>query len=299
MSNKTIETLIPDILDVVAKGGKIKPEYIDEFFNELKENLIGAIEEGCAPRKQTVRMSGLGTPNRKLWYSFNSSTPKKALKPQNAISFMYGHIVEAFILMLAKHAGHEVTRQQETVKLEGVTGHIDCFIDGVLTDAKSASSYGMNKFKTEGILRGNDPYGYVDQISGYAEALEQNRAAFLAVDKSNGEMALVLLDQFDLRNSKDRIKEVRTIIADEQPPETKCYPAVAQGKSGNMKLDKPCTWCDFKNECWAKANNGLGLRKFEYSGGPEYFVHVEKQPKVSELGIGGISEASTYQIKIE
>ena len=44
--------------------------------------------------------------------------------------------------MLASISGHKVTQQQKQVEVEGVKGHQDCFIDGVLVDCKSASGRG-------------------------------------------------------------------------------------------------------------------------------------------------------------
>lgn len=30
------------------------------------------------------------------------------------------------------------------------------------------------------------------------------------------------------------------------------------------------------------SNDGIGLRKYNYARGPEYFTHVEKEPRVEE-----------------
>lgn len=279
-TEKTIDTLVEDIYDVVSTGSEVNEQYLQEFLNDCKEALTRAIQDGGKVRPPELRMSMLGTPNRQLWYSFNSSTVKKPVKPSMTISFMYGHIVEALIVFLAKQAGHSVTRQQETVCLEGIKGHIDCFIDNVLVDVKSASGYGFNKFKDMSIRdKGNDPYGYVDQLSGYAQALGQSHAALLGSDKSSGELVLVDFDDFTLKNSSDRIKEVKKVIILESPPEEKCYSDIADGESGNRILDKPCTWCSYKEECWADANEGQGLRKFQFSKEIKYFTKLNKMPQ--------------------
>ena len=55
------------------------------------------------------------------------------------------------------------------MEVEGVTGHQDCIIDGVVVDCKSASGVGFDKFKHNKLAE-DDPFGYVAQISAYAEA---------------------------------------------------------------------------------------------------------------------------------
>lgn len=280
---KQIETLVDDIYEVVSTGFEVNPKFMQEFLDDCKEALTKALKDGCTQRPPEIRMSMLGTPNRKLWYTFHSKKKLKPLKPSLAISFMYGHIVEAFMMLLVKQAGHTVTHQQETVKLEGVEGHIDGVVDGVIGDVKSASSYGFSKFKDKSIRdKGNDPYGYVDQLSAYAEALAKDRGFLLGVDKSSGELVLVDFDEFTLKNSSRRIKEVKVVIASPTPPEKKCYKAIPDGKSGNLILDKPCTWCEYKEECWSDANSGKGIREFQYANDVKYLVHVAKEPRVNE-----------------
>jgi hypothetical protein len=52
-----------------------------------------------------------------------------------------------------------------------------------------------------------------------------------------------------------------------------------------MKLATGCHFCDFKKTCWSDANNGYGLRAFNYSNGIRYFTEVNKTPDVEELDI--------------
>ena len=56
------------------------------------------------------------------------------------IKFTYGHILEELLLLMTKTAGHK-TKMNEELEIEGVFGHQDCEIDGVVTDCKSASAY--------------------------------------------------------------------------------------------------------------------------------------------------------------
>ena len=49
---------------------------------------------------------------------------------------MYGHILEQMVLFFVKLSGHEVTHEQKSVKVSGISGHMDCVIDGEVIDVK-------------------------------------------------------------------------------------------------------------------------------------------------------------------
>jgi hypothetical protein len=83
-------------------------------------------------------------------------------------------------------------------------------------------------------------------------------------------------------NVEKTIEAAREVIALPEPPEEKCY-SDEEHTSGNRKIGKNCSFCPFKFDCWKDANNGQGLRVFDYAGGPVYMTHVEKVPaKVPE-----------------
>ena len=111
--------------------------------------------------RKRLRLSAVGRTDRKLWYEINDPIPRKET-PQLRMRFFYGHILEALLLYLATEAGHKVEHKQAEVVVEGIKGHIDAVIDGVLVDVKSASDYGFKKFK-DGQLVNDDPFGYIAQ----------------------------------------------------------------------------------------------------------------------------------------
>ena len=117
------------------------------------------------------------------------------------------------------------------------------------------------------------------QLSSYGAALGKERGYFLAIDKSGGGMTLLNVP-LDTVDPAERINYLKDTLPDDEPP-PKCYPEVEEA-SGNRKLGFNCKFCDFKVECWKDANNGAGLRKYNYSRGPEYFTHVSKEPRVEE-----------------
>jgi hypothetical protein len=50
-----------------------------------------------------------------------------------------------------------------------------------------------------------------------------------------------------------------------------------------MKVARGCSWCPHKFECHKDANDGQGLRVFNYAKGPVYFTKIVSEPNVEEL----------------
>ena len=286
------DTLVDDIYKlidtkVVAEGVDVE-KVIEDFGENMKSILINNITQHEFDRRK-LRMSNIGKKDRQLWYSFNGYKGEE-LMPHTKIKFLYGHLIEEMILALTKLSGHEVTDEQKKVKVLGIRGSMDCKIDGVLTDVKSASPYGFKKFK-DGSLINDDPFGYVDQIKGYAHAEKTTDIGWLVMDKTNGHLTYLKYDMED--ESKwywakinffsivDRIKNIKNIVKGIKPPK-KCYEPVADGKSGNMKLPVGCSYCSYKYECWDN------LRTFIYSNGPKYLTSVAREPNVIEVDAEGI-----------
>ena len=275
---KSIDTLLEDV-DKLFDGVEISDELADEFGRRMAELVKSRFSAYKEERPPTLRMSMIGHEDRKIWYHCNGS-PKEELTSQQKRRFLWGDFIEEIMIFFAKAAGHEVTEEQGEVVVEGIKGHKDCKIDGVLVDIKSASTFGFRKFKDNTIVRDN-PYGYLHQISGYGYE-EKRPAYFWAMDKQHTEMALSKIEYEDMVDPAPRIKELKVLITEPEPPE-KCYMPVAEGKSGNLALSTSCTYCDYKEHCWSHANNGQGLRKFKYSTGVKYLTHVEKEPNVEEV----------------
>lgn len=281
-NEKEIYTLVEDINEMVLNGTDIKDELWEEMFADIKQALSQALKTGCKENKEPrLRMSNIGTPPRKLWYQmkgYKGGTPS----PRQSLQFMYGHIIEAFILMLVKASGHKVEEQQKRVEIEGIIGHQDARIDGVLVDVKGMTKFGFDKFESGRILR-DDAFGYIPQISGYAQANGDELAGFLVFDKENARIGLFLFEGADLIDARKKIKSAKVIIDSDSPPE-RCYEPVLykENKSGNMSLCKNCSYCPFKFECWKDTNEGKGLRTFEYSDGLVYFTDLKKEPRSAQ-----------------
>ena len=128
----------------------------------------------------------------------------------------------------------------------------------------------------------DDPFGYIAQISSYAEANGVDKAAFLAIDKSTGEICLSKVHSMEMINAGKRIKHLKGVVSNDAVPD-RCYDSVPDGKSGNYRLSTPCVFCRHKQVCWQDANQGRGIRVFEYAKGKRFLVQVAKEPDVPEI----------------
>ena len=282
-----IYSLVDDIYKVVSN--KEPAEGVDlydeiELFGEnckrLMTNLFTEKRDG-----RTLRMSNIGRDDRYLWNVVNNPDVKEDMTPNTYVKFMYGHLIEEMLLFLTRLAGHEVTDEQKKCEVNGISGSMDCKIDGVVTDVKSVSTFGFRKFK-DGSLAFDDPFGYVAQIKGYAHSEgRDNRFGWLAMDKQNGHLEYLMYDSDDTQapvyekigyDIEERIDHIRAVVEQEEPPEP-CHQPVPDGKSGNMKLAVGCSYCPYKHTCWP------GVRTFLYSSGPRYLTEVVNEPKVTEI----------------
>jgi len=223
------------------------------------------------------RMSGLGKPDRQFWYAAKQADAEP-MTPKTYFKFLYGDAIELLILFLAREAGHTVERTQEEIEVNGVTGHIDAIIDGVVVDVKSAAPFSFQKFKKNSVLD-DDPFGYVQQLSSYASVLTPKEdAAWVAFDKVGGDICITPLSASIIAGHEPnaRIEHLRRVVESDQPPE-RCYEDEPDGKSGNRKLGTGCSYCAYKKECWP------GLRTFLYAGKPRFLTQVTRLPDVPEV----------------
>lgn len=274
-----IKTVPADIHGILEGRALTDPSVLKTFGPEIGKVLEKKFSDDV--RVPTLRMSNIGRPLRQLWYELHEF-PAEKLSGQVHFKFLYGHVIEALTICLAKASGHVIEREQEEVVVDGIKGHIDGVCDGVLFDVKSASPYSFKKFEDQSLLLdGNDPFGYVGQLSGYAHALALP-AGYIAVNKVLGSICVLTLPQERI-NGYDitgRIARVRDCIGEPTPPE-RCYPDEPDGKSGNRKLSVGCSYCAYKDGCWADANGGRGLQVYSYSTGPRFLTNVAREPKVN------------------
>jgi hypothetical protein len=230
-------------------------------------------------RENNLRLSNVGWPLRKLWYSIKGHKGE-ALPADAKVKFLYGDLIESLFIALAREAGHTVEHPQREVEVDGVVGHIDCVIDGVLVDVKSCSTPSFKKFKS-GDIYTQDPFGYVAQLTGYRQALQVHRAGWFIIDKTLGHFDFVELKEDHGYDIKKRVGEVRRALQSDKEPEF-CYPPKANDKQGNFILDTGCSYCAYKFHCHRNANDGKGLIPRTYYGGIRYFTTLVKEPRLKQ-----------------
>ena len=283
---KTLDTLIQDIyssLEGLSSGEalNISEEELDLTLSRMKESILAWSQPREVENSFRLRMSNIGRPLRQLWYESRTSESNHVPQPHDQIKFLYGHLLEEIVLMLARAAGHAVTDQQKDAAVGDITGHMDAKIDGEVVDVKTASRFAFTKFKN-GTLLDDDPFGYLAQLAGYEASEGTSAGGFLVINKENGELCLYRPDDLEKPNVTEKINNIKEALSIDELP-VRCYPTIADGKSGNMKLPKNCVFCPYKFECNADANEGQGLRVFKYSSGPVYLTDVVSPPRVEEI----------------
>jgi hypothetical protein len=274
---KDIRTLIPDIYNLFNSDHRFDEKNVKEFTEHLAQKLLGKLSE--ARGKPALRMSNLGTPcTRKLWYSIKHPDLAQRLPAPAHIKFLFGDILESLLLWLAKEAGHTVEGEQTELEINGVKGHRDAVIDGVLVDTKSASNRSFDKFVDHLELQ-DDSFGYITQLGAYLSAstgdplvVDKDIAAFFVVNKEKGELTLDIQPATGVDYHR-KVDEIRGLLERDIPPE-RPYRDLKEGESGNRRLGPVCSYCDFKHTCWP------GLRTFLYSKGPTHLTRVEREPQL-------------------
>ena len=280
MSNQVIADIYNKIEKLNTGELTISEEIIDTFVADFKNSLL----EWATPKKNSgfqLRFSNLGKPARQLW--FEKRNPSISLpSPILHIKFLYGHLLEQLILFLVRLSGNTVEDTQKEVTINNIKGHMDCKINGKVVDIKSASKYSFLKFKN-GTLREDDPFGYITQLTAYEQADNSSEDSyFLVIDKETGELCAYTPEFMDKPHIESLIDNLTKVVNASEPPDF-CYPTIAEGKKGNYKLHKNCTFCPHKKECHKDCNDGKGLRVFNYSKGLMYLTDVQSTPNVEEV----------------
>ena len=287
---KTVNNLVDDIYALMVSkeadpSVNVEAE-IEKFGESVKELMRKEFGRDKREDNRRLRLSNIGRTDRYLWNHFNGTEAEEIL-PHTYVKFMYGHLIEEMLLFLTRMSGHKVTDEQKVCQVEGIVGHMDWKIDGVVTDVKSASSFGFKKFK-DATLAFDDPFGYIDQIKAYAHSEGETQFGWLAMDKANGHLTYLKYDLADTQapvyevlksDIAERVRHVKKLVEQPEPKEW-CSQPVPDGKSGNLKLSIGCSYCQFKDHCYPN------LRTFSYSYGPKFLVDVINEPRVEEIARG-------------
>jgi len=229
---------------------------IEEMASDVKDAMTRQFGSDSARDGFRLRMSNIGKPSCQLWFEKNH--PDKALpKSTNfLITMMIGDIVEAVFKALLKEAKVEYQDSDEVTLDIGehkVSGTYDLVLDDCVDDIKSASDWSYKyKFDSFESLSKGDAFGYVGQLVGYSEASGKDVGGWWVVNKSNGQFKYVSAKEVD----KPRvIGEMKATIKKALSKNlTRCFEPEQEyfrGKpTGNLVLNKSCTFCDFRYTCW-------------------------------------------------
>lgn len=271
---KSINTLIRDIYETVKQPGWLKAG------TDAERDFHLALSRSFNPDERIpgLRLSNMGEQcPSKLWHSVHSPELAEPTQPWAHIKFSYGHILEAYVIAMAKAAGHQVTGEQDELILDGVKGHRDCVIDGCVVDVKSLNSRGFQTVKDGAVAQDIFLRDYLDQLDGYVVSSAddplvtvKDKGYILAIDKVLGHLYLY---EHKIRPAsiRERVQHHKDVVSLRTAPRCTCG-TVSDGSSGNIKLDTKASYNAFKFACNPK------LRTFIYSGGPQYFTKVVKRP---------------------
>jgi hypothetical protein len=256
--NHPAELAIHQYLEDATQGETHMSEStIERIGEEIKDALKRQFAGGNKRDKFRYRISNIGRPSCQLWFQKNH--PEKALpKPTTFVmNMMLGDIVEAVFKGLLTEAGMKYQDNTEVeLKLDDdttVTGTYDIVLHDAVDDIKSASDWSYKyKFESFESLKSGDSFGYIGQLAGYVKASGKKIGGWWVVNKANGQFKYVSASNMDLDEEINNIKE--TIKAAEKKELKRCFAPEPEFfrkiPTGNMVLNKNCTFCEFRNTCW-------------------------------------------------
>lgn len=281
-----IDTLVQDINTFVLKNHEDAAPFGGGIGGLVKDGYVRQLQKRDKVRdEKTVYFSELGDScPRRQWYKYHQPNIGESLRSETKIKFMYGDMLEALVLQLARDAGHDVSKEQEGVEHVDTTsgwrvrGRIDAVIDGHVVDVKSVTKYSEMKFH-DGLK--DDPFGYYGQLNGYASVLKSKDMGFLTIQKELGHIKYFqfIPDGEVFEHTMQRA--VRNVNRD-TPVEERIATVPQSSTSKNKKLSATCSYCAFKKHCFPS------LRAFAYSNKVEFLTEVVDTPRVPEIDLNKV-----------
>jgi len=180
------------------------------------------------------------------------------------IQMLIGDAVECITNVMLKIAGANITGGKNQVELKigetVVKGEDDIEIDHKVYDVKSCSPWAFDNKWSKGYsgLKESDDFGYVGQLTGYAQAQNKELGGWIVVNKSNGRIAVVdaevsetekQMNLFKMEHNVDQVTTGAPLDRQFAP-----IPDTFRGKpTGLKRLTKSCEFCDFIKPCYPKA----------------------------------------------
>lgn len=253
----TLDKLSNDEFDSLT----IDEAWIDEAAEEFK----AALRKQLTPQERDfrLRMSNVGKPLCQLQHGAMGSEKKR--KDYNfKIQMLIGDAVECITNIMLKIAGANITGGKNQVELKigetVVKGEDDIEIDHKVYDVKSCSPWAFDNKWDKGYsgLKLSDDFGYIGQLTGYAQAQNKELGGWIVVNKSNGRIAVVdaevsenekQMNLFKMEHNVDQVTTGAPLDRQFAP-----IPDTFRGKpTGLKRLTKSCEFCDFIKPCYPKA----------------------------------------------
>jgi hypothetical protein len=259
MTGDTIKLMIDQFLIKLANNEITIPEDLaSEGANEIFNAFQKPDRSGFA-----FSPSMLGRPLCQIQMAKKETPQRPVREDAMATTFATGDMLEAWVVMILKAAGVpvEATKIPTTLKLAGkdIKGEADIIIDGKVYDIKTASAYSFKKYTLEGgfgVVKEDDPFGYVTQGFLYSAALDLPFGGWVVANKNTGEICIcdVPSEQSDYQDEAIQIAEGAINSIEDEVPFERCFQAEEEtfrkAPSGNMKLCFNCEWCSYKHDCW-------------------------------------------------
>jgi hypothetical protein len=255
---------VTGLLEKVARN-EPTPEITDEVIELFGENCKDILREMQKGRDKgdgefRLRFSNIGKDARSLWLEANYG--RKPLDANTLLKMKYGHLIEnLFIALLQSAVPNSITDIGKRVELDidGATikGTMDFKLNGVVIDAKSASTYAYDvKFNDLKSLETKDDFGYCGQGIGYGQADNSLFGGWLVIDKVTGAFKHVDATplntvgkiQETLRDFKYKLDVVNGVAP---PPACTGVEEEVYNKkpTGRKVLGKKCQYCQHKEMC--------------------------------------------------
>ncbi len=258
MVSSRAELQIHSYLNKVISGdANMSDDTIEMVVSHIRTSLKNQFNKKRGKEPFRLRMSNIGRPYCQLWFEKNK--PEKRIKPPTKfiMTMMFGDIVEAIFKGILKEAKVEYEDSEEVVLSLGkdkIKGTYDLISDGHVADIKSASSWSYtNKFQSFDTVKESDPFGYVGQLAGYAKASNTKAGGWWVINKNNADFKYISAEDLDIEKEVIKLKDVAKRLKENKfercfEPEQETF----RGKdTGNTVLNKNCTFCDFRYECWS------------------------------------------------
>ena len=256
--NHRAELQLHRFLEQATDGKQVLSDTnIDKICEDIKEALHRQFGSQNSRKEFRLRMSNIGRPTCQLWFEKNKPDEGMPFPSTFVMNMMLGDIVESVFKGLLRQAGvaYEDSKKVSMELAIGskVEGTYDIVIDDAVDDIKSASDWSYrNKFESFDTLAKEDPFGYVGQLAGYAQALNKRAGGWWVINKANGSFKYVPADGLDLTKEIDKLSNNISIVQNNEFE--RCFEPVEEtfrGKpTGNKILGTTCSFCRFKHSCW-------------------------------------------------